>query len=98
MCGVDVRVPEPVTYHVDIISRPQQMHGCSVPDSVRVNGFGLDGRALILSGGCVFAGDVADSEASDGGTVGVKKQMLDSWLFRGALLQVSLECSSRFWP
>ena len=33
--GVDVRVAEPITYHVDIISRAQQVHGGRVPDRVR---------------------------------------------------------------
>ena len=96
--GVDVRVPEPVAYHVDIISRTQQMHSSGVPDGVRGHGLSLEGWAPIISGYRVFTGDMADYEASDGSTVGVKKQMLGSWLFRGALFQVSLKRSNRFRP
>ena len=60
-----------------------------MPDSVRVNRFCFNGRALILDGGPVFVGDIADPEASDGSAIGIKKQVLNSWLFRGALLQVN---------
>ena len=38
--GVNVRVPQPVADHVDVISRSQQVHGRGVADGVRVEGFG----------------------------------------------------------
>jgi hypothetical protein len=63
---VDVGVSEPVADHVDIVSRSKQMHGCGVPEGVRINGFRLQRGALILSGGRVFANDVAGSKAGDG--------------------------------
>lgn len=96
--GVDVRVAEPITYHVDIISRAQQVHGGRVPDRVRGDGLGLDGRTLLLRNGRVFADDMTDSEARDGSAVGVEKQMLGYRLLPGALLQVVLENGSRFRP
>ncbi len=96
--GVDVHMPEPVADHVDIVSRPKQMHCGGMPDGVRADTFGLDCRAAMPSGGGVFGGDVADPEAGDRNSIGVKEQMLGLGLFGSALLEVSLQCGDRFRP
>jgi len=64
--GVDVCVSQPVADHVDVVSRSQQMHGRSVADGVRVEGFGGNRWLLGLYLGAALAGNVADTEARNG--------------------------------
>ena len=64
--GVDVCVSQPVADHVDVVSRSQQMHGRSVANGVRVEGFRGNRGSLSLYLGAVLAGYVADTEARNG--------------------------------
>jgi len=90
VCRVDVGVAQPVADHIDIIARPQQMHGCGMADSVRVDGFGGNGWALVFSYDGVFSNDVAHTEAGNGRTVGVEEELLSGWIFCCALLEIIL--------
>src|SRR3970040_2311749 len=44
--SIDICVPQPVSYHVDVVSSPQQMHGRCMSYRMGGNGFGSEGRAL----------------------------------------------------
>ena len=98
VCSVDIRVPEPVADHVDIIARAQQMHRGCMAQCVGGNGFSLERRALICGDGCIFADDVADSKACDWHTIGVEEQSSGFRLLGAALPYVIFERGNCFGP
>jgi len=96
--SIDICVPQPVSYHVDVVSSPQQMHGRCMSYRMGGNGFGSEGRALCSGGLRVLADDMADSEASNANSLGVKKQAVRIGVLWHALFQVGMDGLTRFRP
>lgn len=96
--GVDICVPQPVAYHGHVIARAQEMHGGGVTDSVRINGFGCDGRAFYLCCEGVSADDVAYPEPRERCAVGVEEELLDRRVFWHTLAEITLKSLNCFRP
>lgn len=74
------------------------MHGSGMTDSVRVNGFGCDGRAFCLCCAGISADDVAYPEARERCAVGVEEELLDRRVFWHTLAEIPLKGLDCFTP
>ena len=62
---IEMRVPEPVTNHIDVVASTQKMHRGGMPDPVGIERSALYGRPLCLCLDAVLTGHMADAEARD---------------------------------
>ena len=96
--SIDTCVSQPVSHHVDVVTRPQQRHSRCMPYRVGGNRFGLEGKALCSGNLGLFADDMADPEASNTNSLGIKKQGVAGGVLWHALLKVAMNGRNSFRP